>query len=379
MVHTVIGLILFVYLFVRLIPPLLKRKVPAAVLTVLLAAGAFKFACVRLLGGKYFFCPELPGWILAVSCGLFVWVLLAALLTLVSEPFRLGVWLYRKKRRLPEMSRKQVCIINGVLLGAAGLLAAVSVLEGAAMPQVRKIELAFAGLPAEADSLKIAVLSDIHVQYLIRQKEVREIVRRTQKTEPDVIVLLGDLADGLPEARALDIAPLAELHAPLGVWAVPGNHEYYYHYDEWRKMYTQTGLHLLENTSVTLQKPRIRLAGVTDRAALRFLQEGPDLDSALADGTEKELFTVLLAHRPDLAPQAAAKGVKLQLSGHTHGGMLPILKQLVARFNGGFVEGLYQTGGMTLFVSRGTGIWNGFPVRLLTPPEITVIQLRKLP
>jgi len=86
---------------------------------------------------------------------------------------------------------------------------------------------------------------------------------------------------------------------------------------------------------------------------------------------------ILAAHQPRLAPEAAEHGVDLQVSGHTHGGMIAGIDRLVARFNEGFVSGLYTVGGMKLYVSNGAGIWNGFPIRIGVPSEIVLIRLRK--
>ena len=86
---------------------------------------------------------------------------------------------------------------------------------------------------------------------------------------------------------------------------------------------------------------------------------------------------ILGSHQPRLAREAAAHGVDLQVSGHTHGGMIAGVDRLVARFNEGFVSGLYTVGNMKLYVSNGAGIWNGFPIRIGVPSEIVLIRLRK--
>lgn len=84
---------------------------------------------------------------------------------------------------------------------------------------------------------------------------------------------------------------------------------------------------------------------------------------------------IILDHQPGAAKRNAAAGADLQLSGHTHGGMVPGLSQLVKKFNGGYVNGWYEVDGMKLYVSPGTGIWNGFLTRLGVPAEITVMNL----
>ena len=85
---------------------------------------------------------------------------------------------------------------------------------------------------------------------------------------------------------------------------------------------------------------------------------------------------ILLNHQPRDAREAAQAGIDLQLSGHTHGGMIVGFDRLVARFNNGFVSGLYDVDGMSLYVNNGTALWIGFALRLGVPSELTVITLR---
>ena len=104
------------------------------------------------------------------------------------------------------------------------------------------------------------------------------------------------------------------------------------------------------------------LAGVTDLSVPGTRYPAPDLAAALA-GAPSDVPIVLLDHQPRHAAQAAARGVALQLSGHTHGGMILGLDRLVARSNGGFVSGRYTLGAMTLYVNNGTALWPGFALR----------------
>ena len=114
---------------------------------------------------------------------------------------------------------------------------------------------------------------------------------------------------------------------------------------------------------------------MSDPAARGLGEPVPDVAKALHE-IPKGTFVLLLAHRPGQAWGAAQKGVTMQLSGHTHGGMVYGLDWLVGRFNGGYVSGLYEFGGMKLYVSNGTSIWNGFPIRLGHESEITLLTLK---
>lgn len=176
------------------------------------------------------------------------------------------------------------------------------------------------------------------------------------------------------------MAPLSRLTAPLRVIAIPGNHEYYFDADQWIPEFQRLGMRVLVNEHVILQKgaDQIVVAGVTDEAAPAFGHEGPNLPRALV-GAPLNTPVILLKHRPSGAPDSAAAGVGLQLSGHTHGGMIKGLDLVVRSANQGFVSGSYDIGRMRLYVSNGTGFWNGFPIRLGVPAEITEITLRSGP
>jgi predicted MPP superfamily phosphohydrolase len=102
----------------------------------------------------------------------------------------------------------------------------------------------------------------------------------------------------------------------------------------------------------------------------------PDLAAALRDAPA-EAPVILLDHQPRMAAETAKRGIALQLSGHTHGGMVLGLDRLVARANGGFVSGHYHVGGMQLYVNNGTALWPGFALRLGRPSELTVFTLRR--
>lgn len=182
--------------------------------------------------------------------------------------------------------------------------------------------------------------------------------------------------DGRVAVRGGDLRPLEELSAPLGVFGVPGNHEYYSGYEEWMLFLSGLGIDMLENSHRILAGGKLALGGVTDPAAARFGRETPDLRKTF-DGAPPGAVKLLLAHQPKPAAEAAKSGVALQVSGHTHGGMIVGIDRLVARFNAGFVAGSYRVGDLRLYVSRGSGIWNGFPIRLGVPSEITLLRLKR--
>ena len=321
--------------------------------------------------------PEAPFAVVAAVGWLFGALILLAVFLLLKD---LGVLLLfalgkvTGARLLPPMAAAWWA---GGLTAAALVLSAIGVWQAVRVPDVRVVDITLDRLPAELDGLRLVHLSDLHASRLLQESWQREVVNRTNALNPDLIVISGDLVDGTPANRAADVAPWRGFKARLGVLAAPGNHEYYSDYTAWMTAFSELGLRMLSNRHVVIHdKGRaLVVAGTTDRNAARFGLPTPDIEAALA-GVPKETVVLLLAHQPREARENAGAGVDLQLSGHTHGGQIAGLHLLVQRANAGFVSGLYRVGAMQLYVSNGTGLWNGFPIRLGRPSEITRITLR---
>lgn len=248
--------------------------------------------------------------------------------------------------------------------------------NGTATPEVKKITVKLKGLPPNFEGYRIVQLTDLHASRLLPQSWVQDVVTRTRSLDADMIVITGDLIDGWPETRYSDIEPLGQLQAKDGVFAVTGNHEYYFGAEDWIQTFEKLGLHFLNNDGYRVSRngDSLYLAGVTDAVAPLYGLPGPDPTKALRSSRPGDTV-ILLDHRPENARVAAEKGIALQLSGHTHGGMIAGLDSLIGPANNGFVSGLYKVGSMSLYVSNGSGIWNGFPFRLGKPSEITLITL----
>jgi predicted MPP superfamily phosphohydrolase len=250
----------------------------------------------------------------------------------------------------------------------AGVLGAVAVvvagrLHVARGPLVRRVEIPLAKLPVE--SYRIVQLTDVHIGPLIGREFAEKLVRRVNDLRPDLIVITGDLIDGrLAELRE-HIEPLRKLHARDGVYAVTGNHEYYWNASAWIDHLRSLGIRVLRNEHVTVAGA-IELAGVDD------VTVSEDVPRAVA-GRDPALPLVLLAHHPRTITRAMEAGVDLQLSGHTHGGQLLPLGWL-ARIWDPKVAGLGRFGSTWLYVSEGTGFW-GPPIRVGTSCEIAALTL----
>jgi predicted MPP superfamily phosphohydrolase/uncharacterized protein YhhL (DUF1145 family) len=263
------------------------------------------------------------------------------------------------------------------MAGIALALASWGVAQAIRVPALRNVEIAINGLPSEFDGYRILQLTDLHLSRLFPRSWAEAVVAKSNALNPDLTVVTGDFIDGGIEARRDDIAPLAGLRAPDGVLGIPGNHEYFFGYDEWMKHDIGLGIRMLTNTHVVIVRGQssIVVAGVTDLASVGSKYPAPDLASALS-GAPAGAKVILLEHQPRMAERSAQAGVALQLSGHTHGGMVLGLDRLVARANNGFVSRLYQVGGMKLYVNNGTALWPGFALRLGRPSELTVFTLK---
>ena len=359
-----------IYVYWRFINLLNMSQKYRFLLGLIIIAGCEFHLISRLVFGTLF-SPELPELVMLFLGWIFGCTIFFALSLLLYD---VCLVLYRGMTRRPVGKGKTVRI---AMLAAAGLLSATGVYNAVDVPLVRRVEITLPKLPREFDGFTVVQLTDIHASRLLGRQWVQRVVDETNALNPDLIVITGDMADGRVKDRLNDVLPLALLKAPCGVYAITGNHEYYFDADAWVKAYTHLGLNFLSNSHVRLSKEGVSivLAGVNDEVASVYDMPGPDLMKAL-QGVSPEQAVILLDHRPGDAEKNMLAGVSLQLSGHTHGGMIRGLDIAAGMANNGFVSGLYQVGDMALYVSNGAGLWNGFPLRLGKPSEITLITLR---
>lgn len=228
------------------------------------------------------------------------------------------------------------------------------------------------GLAPEFSGCRVLFVSDIHVGPFVSPRAMRNVMRRLAALEPDLILLGGDIVTSSVREFESQRTAFSELRAPLGVFAVLGNHDHYSEEPQrMRQSLEQAGIQTLHNRGVVLRRGagRLDLAGVDD-----MLLGQPDLDAALEHAARP---VILLSHNPDLFFEAARRGVELMLSGHTHAGQLrvPGLPVFVRQSRYRLDEGRYRTGGSELIVSRGLGTV-GLPLRLACPPEAMLIRLK---
>lgn len=369
MFHLIFGIpwLVVVVRFIQPLPWLWSAK--AALAIVLLLASQYHLFS-RLSSGSVF-SPEFPRPLIIAFNVLFGTIALLAvfqialdLVSLVLTPFK-GFF-----SSAPASLRY---VIGGLALG----LSALGVSRAVVVPPLKDIEIAVPGLPPEFDGYQLVQLTDLHISRLFPAKWTKEVVTKTNALDADLVVITGDFIDGSVQSRREDVAPLASLQARDDVIAIPGNHEYFFAYDEWMRHLGTLNMTMLPNAHVVLTQgdARIVVAGVTDLSAAEHGSPAPDLDKAV-QGAPADAPVILLDHQPMLARKAAEYGVALQLSGHTHGGMVLGLDRLVSRANNGFVSGRYEIGDMTLYVNNGTALWPGFALRLGVPAELTRITLK---
>jgi hypothetical protein len=256
------------------------------------------------------------------------------------------------------------------------ILSLIAQIQGLRPPVVTHYTTPIKGLPDNLDSIKIALISDLHLgEMFINADWLNARVQQVQALQPDCIVLVGDIFESTPHPAEL-LPVLRQLSAPLGVFAVWGNHDLMRpgRQEAGATLFAGAGIHLLRNKWTKLADGLL-LAGIDDLTMSRRQgkQGAPYLSKALANrpaGT-----TILLSHTPWLVEQAAAKGVSLMLSGHTHNGQIWPFSYL-ARIPYPFVSGQYLVNGLNLVVCRGTGTW-GPRMRLWQRGEIALIRLRR--
>lgn len=264
--------------------------------------------------------------------------------------------------------------MRGWALLLGGLFSAVALVQGLRPPVVETFEVRLPGLPGSLDGTVIVALSDTHLGSQIGKDWLFERIAQVHAAQPDCVVLLGDLFEGHGPSVDPLLGAFQRLSAPLGVWAVLGNHEFHggEHGGNGSRLLRRAGVRVLRNRSA-LVAPGLVLAGVDDLTSWhRRGRRGDPLAEALEDRPPGA--TVLLSHSPLETTRAAEAGVGLMLCGHTHGGQVWPFDYLVrARYP--LLEGRYQVNGMTALVSRGAGSW-GPRMRLWRPGQILRVVLR---
>ena len=301
--------------------------------------------------------------------------LLLGLAQLLGAAGRIAVRGYRglvnRRSATPvDLDRRQF-----IQAGVVGLVVAPLVLSeyGAAYAskayEVRELTLPF------GCSLRVVQLSDIHAGLYMTRKEMRHFADQVNLLQPDLFVLTGDYISNSMKFLPSCVEEMSRVRARYGTFAIMGNHERWYgRQSPILAMFHQHRITFLLNTHKVIRSAQgpFAVAGIDD-----LLAGYPDLEAAL-QGLDAAIPTILLSHRPEIFPRAAAQGIPLTLSGHYHGGQiklrLPGADISLAHLRTPYPEGLYRRQDSHLYVNRGIGT-TFTPIRLNARPEVTVLNL----
>ncbi len=238
--------------------------------------------------------------------------------------------------------------------------------------RTERIAIQTAKIPRDIGRVRIVQISDVHLGLIVRQGRLAKILECVDAAHPDLLVSTGDLVDGQLNELAGLAEQIRQVKTPLGKYAVTGNHEFYAGIGTALKFTRDAGFTVLRGRGLTVPGV-LNLAGVDDPAGNRFGTGHMISEKALLTDLPRSFFTVLLKHRP-LPDEASIGHFDLQLSGHTHKGQIfpfTVLIDLMYPKSAGLMQ---FDAGSRLYVSRGSGTW-GPPIRFLSTPEVTVIDL----
>jgi len=268
----------------------------------------------------------------------------------IATPFRLFV----------------VVAVSTISLVTAGYI-------NARYPTVNEYEVRINKQVAGKKQLTVALATDIHMGYVIGNNRLSDLVASLNAIEADVIIFGGDLIDHnmVPVTYHNMGEILSQLQAPLGVWAVTGNHEYIGNAESAVDYLSRYGIQFVRDTVVNVQG--IQLVGREDAQKINFTQVNRKSLETIFEQVDSKLPIIVIDHQPLEQDRVVALGADLMVSGHTHQGQLwpfKILTKLIYKIE----DGLVQKDNTHLYVSPGYGTW-GPPVRIGNRPEIAVFRL----
>jgi predicted MPP superfamily phosphohydrolase len=284
------------------------------------------------------------------------------------------ILLLLSRRRKPVTAGRR----NFLIASTAAACAAPAAVLGAGVifrkdVHINEMDLGFPNLPKDLEGLRLLQLSDIHLGTFFTVDDLRRVVDASNNLRPDLAFITGDLITTRADPLDRCLIELRRLRAASGIWGCLGNHEFYSKLEQYTKEKAhELDIEFLRQEARILKfgNSQLNLAGVDYRP-----WENLKNTEALVS---QEGFNLLLAHTPEVFPEAAAKGFDLMLSGHTHGGQINLNlfgKNLnIADLHTPYTKGLYKLPTSTVYVNSGLGTI-GLPVRLGAPPEITLIRL----
>jgi len=227
-------------------------------------------------------------------------------------------------------------------------------------------------IPENIGRVRVVQISDVHLGLMVGKSRLKRILQKVKDARPDILVSTGDLVDGRMDDLEMLTQMFQNTPAQYGKFAVTGNHEFYAGLDRALAFTEKAGFTMLRGKGLTVSD-LLNVAGVDDPARKRYVPDRAASEKALLEKMPGEKFTLFLKHQPVISSESLG-WFDLQLSGHTHKGQIfPF--NLVTKYFYPMHTGLSKlNGNALLYVSRGSGTW-GPPVRFLSPPEVTVIDI----
>ena len=358
-----LSLMVFVHLYLLIC--LRRTFKPGAWLWIGYGIIALGFTLSYFRGWVRFFAPS-P----VFSHILYMWMgflIILCLFLAARDALALFLHLFSRSWHAPSLRIAFLC----------GILGFVYASHEAKAIRIRTVTLPTARLPDNVETLRIVMLSDLHIQPFTPISVIDNVVRLANDQHPDILAVVGDFVDGQYADDSPQVEALSKMDGAFGKFAVLGNHERYSGYEASKAFIQASGFTLLQGDIA--EAGGIAIAGVDDP----IFPGRTGIPETLAKIPDADTFVLLLSHRPE-APEEAIGLFDLELSGHTHGGQIWPARYVMPYLNNGFTQGANRLDApeerprdrSVVYVSNGTRYW-GPPVRFLTPPEITVITLIK--
>jgi len=286
--------------------------------------------------------------------------------------YRLLHFLARMLTRSPleavTLSIRNYCILAMLISFAVvvyGYFEALSIRAEHVTVKTRKI-------PENIGQLRVVQISDVHLGLIVGKSRLKRILEKVTDARPDILVSTGDLVDGQMDDLEMLTDMFQNIPTKYGKFAVTGNHEFYAGLERALAFTEKAGFTILRGEGLTVSNI-LNVAGVDDPARKRYVQFLAASEKALLEKMPREKFTLFLKHQPVISSESLGR-FDLQLSGHTHKGQIfpfNLFTKLFYRMYNGLLK---LDGNALLYVSRGSGTW-GPPVRFLSPPEVTVVDI----
>lgn len=287
-----------------------------------------------------------------------VWYVIYAL----AKSLKIGGWHIHPKNLSLLNKANMIVIIFSLIVSVYGFY------QGYKLPKINEV---FIYSDKINNNLRIAQISDLHINRATPISRIKQIVNQVNMLNPDVIVLTGDTIDDNVVLLENHLAALKELSAPFGVYSIMGNHEFYNDVYASKRVLDAHNMKFLFNGGVHIGKSNVFIAGIPD---LNTMYERVNLWRTI-NQSKKEDYKVLLSHVPNIVDSLSKGLFDIVLAGHTHGGQIFPFHLLVKQANQ-YLAGEYDVNGTKLYVSRGAGTW-GPSMRLFAPSDIIIINLLK--